>query len=81
MGVFVSCGATLAASRYGTGKVVFGSYAMYAVDVRISGGGEMMRVVLIGYFCSGVQAGRQEVPHFRGWNRVGFDDDVRGFET
>lgn len=41
----------------------------------------MMRVGLIGYFCSGVQAGRQEVPHFRGWNRVGFDDDVRGFET
>ena len=36
--------------------MVFGSYGMYAVGAPMLEGGEM-RVGLIGYLCSGVQAG------------------------
>ena len=58
MGVFVSRGATLAASRY---EGQSGLWRLCYVCGRCADAGrrEMMRVGLIGYFCSGVQAGNK----------------------
>ena len=59
--------------------MIFESYSMYAVGVRMLGGGDDA-----GRF-DRINAqwgtGGRQVPHFRGWNRAGFDDDVRGFRN